>query len=104
MRRKVVSKDLRRMCIIAHRTDEAIFKATFFVRILGRKMRWNFMYLIDYTRWIEIARDRWMMNNLWRYFTIGCGHLECLNGTLSRVSHGLIVGEGGGKQRAITLN
>ena len=32
MRRKVVSKDLRRMCIIAHRTDEVIFRAPFFVQ------------------------------------------------------------------------
>ena len=32
MRRKVVSKDLRRMCIIAHRTDEGIFRAAFFVQ------------------------------------------------------------------------
>ena len=32
MRRKVVSKDLRRMCIIAHRTDEVIFRAAIFVQ------------------------------------------------------------------------
>ena len=31
MRRKVVSKDLRRMCIISHRTDEVIFRSAFFV-------------------------------------------------------------------------
>ena len=32
MRIKVVSKDLRRMCIITHRTDEVIFRAAFFVQ------------------------------------------------------------------------
>ena len=32
MRRKDVSKDLRRMCIIAHRIDEVIFRAAFFVQ------------------------------------------------------------------------
>ena len=44
------------------------------------------------------------MNNLWRYFTIGRGNLECLNGTPSRVSHGFIVGESGGNQSRINLN
>ena len=32
MRRKAISKDLRRMCIIAHRIDEVIFRAAFFVQ------------------------------------------------------------------------
>ena len=32
MRRKVVSKDLRRMCIIAHRAYEVIFIDVFFVQ------------------------------------------------------------------------
>ena len=32
MRRKAVSKDPRRMCIIAYRTDEVIFRAAFFVQ------------------------------------------------------------------------
>ena len=32
MRTKVVSKDLRIMCIIAHRIDEVIFRFAFFVQ------------------------------------------------------------------------
>ena len=32
MRRKDVSKDLRRICIIAHRIDEVIFRAAFCVQ------------------------------------------------------------------------
>ena len=32
MRRKVISKYLRRMCIISHRTDEVIFSTAFFVQ------------------------------------------------------------------------
>ena len=32
MRRKVVSKNLRRMFIIAHITDEVIFRVAFFVQ------------------------------------------------------------------------
>ena len=32
MRRKVISKEPRRMCIIAYRIDEVIFRAVFFVQ------------------------------------------------------------------------
>ena len=32
MRRNDVSKDLRRMCIMAHRIDKVIFRAAFFVQ------------------------------------------------------------------------
>ena len=56
MRRKVVSKDLRRMCIIAHRTDEAIFKAAFFVQgpkyMLQGLSRYIYVYF-DFTWNIE---------------------------------------------------
>ena len=56
MRRKDVSKDPRRMCIIAHRTDEVIFRAPFFVQgpkyILQGLSRDIDVYF-DFTRNIE---------------------------------------------------